>query len=315
MVETTQVSGAEPYVSSGSSPKKSSKPKSAKKKKSSGQSKSSAYASSSSTYGASEPSKSSKVLEASGFSHFHQEATGIHQLSDGSGGTFRYAITGAESQIVTVELPPGKSCQGEPGSMMYLTSPIRMTVNCGGNCFGRLCGGEDCCILNFTNETNQVGYAALTTNDPLAKVVPVEMSSPEVAGTLIVQQGAYMASYGSVEISFDCDCNLVRCCCGGMGLVRQKLTGTGTAFLGAMGTVVQKVLAPGEVMLVDTNCLLGYSDSCTFEIKTTGGIVGWIGGGEGIFNASLKGPGLAIVQSTNMKLLLECLAANKMYRR
>lgn len=99
------------------------------------------------------------------------------------------------------------------------------------------------------------------------------------------------------------------------GLVRQKIRGSGTAFLGATGTIVQKVLAEGEVMLVDTNCVLAYSDTCTFDLKRTGGIVNWIGGGEGIFNSSLKGPGLAIVQSMNMRVFLECLAAEKMYRR
>ena len=99
------------------------------------------------------------------------------------------------------------------------------------------------------------------------------------------------------------------------GLVRQKLVGSGTAFLGATGTIVQKVLAEDEVMLMDTNCILAYAESCTFDLKKTGGIVNWIGGGEGFFNSSLKGPGLVVVQSMNMCLLLESLAADKMYRR
>ena len=99
------------------------------------------------------------------------------------------------------------------------------------------------------------------------------------------------------------------------GLVRQKIEGTGTAFLGATGTIVQKVLEENEIMLMDTNCILAYSETCTFDLKRTGGLVGMIGGGEGIFNSSLKGPGLVIVQSMNMKLMLESLAAEKMYRR
>ena len=68
-------------------------------------------------------------------------------------------------------------------------------------------------------------------------------------------------------------------------------------------------------MLMDTNCILAYADTCTFDLKRAGGLVGMIGGGEGIFNSSLKGPGLVIVQSMNMKVMLECLAAEKMYRR
>jgi uncharacterized protein (AIM24 family) len=127
-----------------------------------------------------------------------------------------------------------------------------------------------------------------------------------------------------------------------MGMVRQKLEGTGTAFLGATGTIVvsrffivyvvasfhghftdsqlfivlqQKVLKEGEVLVVDTNCLLAYSDSCTFDLKRAGGIVGMFGGGEGIFNSTVTGPGLAIVQSMNKQLLLNSLAAEKLYRR
>ena len=103
--------------------------------------------------------------------------------------------------------------------------------------------------------------------------------------------------------------------CHPQGLVRQKITGSGTAFLGATGTIVEKVLAEGEVMLMDTNCILAYAESCTFDLKKTGGIVNWIGGGEGFFNSSLKGPGLVVAQSMNMCLLLESLAAEKMYRR
>lgn len=99
------------------------------------------------------------------------------------------------------------------------------------------------------------------------------------------------------------------------GLVRQKIEGSGTAFLGATGTIVQKVLEKGETMLIDTNCLLAYAQTCTFDLKKTGGIVNWIGGGEGFFNSSIEGPGLVVVQSMSMCVLLESLAADKIYRR
>jgi len=170
---------------------------------------------SSKAYVSESESKKFVVLEASGWNQQHK-GSGARVASDGAGGNFRYAITGSESQIVTVEVPPGKSCQGEPGSMMYLSSAIRMKVGCAGDCLGRACGGEDCCFLDFANHTDRIGYAALTTNQPLAKVIPVDLASPEVGNTLIVQQGTYMASYGEVNIGFDCDCNLFRCCCGGM---------------------------------------------------------------------------------------------------
>jgi len=253
------------------------------------------------------------VSEESGWEPLNVKQINANHTAGGNG--FQYAITGAESQVVTVAIPPGETVQGEPGSMMYLSNAISMGVSCGGEGFTRCMAGEACCMVNFINKSGDVGYAGLTTNQPLAKVVPIDLNHPAVNGTLIAQQGAYMASYGDVKIVFDCDCNFVRCCCGGMGLVRQKLKGTGTAFLGATGTIVQKVLAPDEVMLCDTNCILAFADSCKFDLKRSGGLMGMIGGGEGIFNSSIKGPGLVVVQSMNMKILLESLAADKMYRR
>ena len=87
------------------------------------------------------------------------------------------------------------------------------------------------------------------------------------------------------------------------------------SLLASTGTIVQKILKEGEVIVVDTNCLLAYSKTCTFDLKRAGGVVGMIGGGEGIFNSTITGPGLAIMQSMNTQLLLDALAADKIYRR
>jgi uncharacterized protein (AIM24 family) len=121
-----------------------------------------------------------------------------------------YAITGYESQVVTLQMAVGDSCQAEPGVMMYLTSGVNSSISCDpATSAGRCCSGEACCVVNFTNTgaggTADKGYVALTPNFPTAKVIPVDMSSPHVGGKLIAQQGAFMASYGDVQIatSFD----------------------------------------------------------------------------------------------------------------
>jgi uncharacterized protein (AIM24 family) len=140
----------------------------------------------------------------------------------------------------------------------------------------------------FTNSgsTGLDSYAALTPNFPTAKVVPVVLSDPNVGGRLICQQGAYMASYGDASVQVDCD-----------------------------WTMVQKVLKPGETILVDTFCLLAYADTCKMDLRRAGGILGMVGGGEGIFNTTVTGPGLVIVQSMNETVFLQALAAQKLYRR
>jgi uncharacterized protein (AIM24 family) len=123
-----------------------------------------------------------------------------------------YAITGYESQVVTLQMAIGDSCQAEPGVMMYLTSGVRSAVSCDpASSLGRCCSGEACCVVHFTNTGagggggDNKGYVALCPNFPTSKVIPVDMSSPHVGGKLIAQQGAFMASYGDVTIatSFD----------------------------------------------------------------------------------------------------------------
>ena len=95
------------------------------------------------------------------------------------------------AEVVTIALQPGEDCQGEPGSMMYTSPQVEMLASYAG-CWNRCCGGESCVVLNFTNGSGEAGYAALVPSDPLAKVVPVELSSPEVGGCLIVQQGEFL---------------------------------------------------------------------------------------------------------------------------
>lgn len=227
-----------------------------------------------------------------------------------------YAITGYESQVLTMKLQPGDTMQGEPGTMMYLSNGVSQSVSYQG-CFDRMCSGECCYVVHYHNSdsSSNPGYAALTPVFPTAKIVPVDLSSSDVNGTLIAQGGSFMASYGDVHIGTSWDFNFMRCCCGGLGMTRQKLEGNGTAYLSSTGTIVQKVLQPGETVLIDTNCILAYASTCTLDIRRVGGIVGMFGSGEGIFNTTLTGPGLVIVQSMSEAIFRQALVANKIYRR
>lgn len=242
-------------------------------------------------------------------------AFGWHALEIPKPEDMVYAITGNESQVLTVKLSHGNMVRGEPGTMFYLSEGIHQSVSCD-QCFERCCTGESCCTVNFSNDgsSGRDAYAALTPNFPTAKVVPVDLSSPHVGGTLIAQRGAYMASYGDVGVNISCDCNFMLCCCGGMGLVRQKLVGSGTVFLSSTGTMVQKVLAPGETILVDTHCLMAFAGSCKMDLRQAGNVLGMVGGGEGIFNTTVTGPGLVIVQSMNEIMFLQSLVP-KVWRR
>lgn len=227
----------------------------------------------------------------------------------------KYDITGQTSQVITFSLGTNETVQSEPGTMMYMSSGVDPHVTYEG-CFGRACSGECCYAVNYTNSgsSENTSYLSLTPNFPTMKVVPVDLSSPDVNGKLIAQQGAFMASYGDVEVnvSFDCSCTAL---CAGTGLVRQKLKGSGTAFLAATGTIVQKVLAEGEIILADTNCILAFAKSVSIDVRKSGSIVGMFGGGEGIFNTVLKGPGLVLIQSMNEVTFKKSMQADKIWRR
>jgi len=243
------------------------------------------------------------------------KATGWGKLSIKPPLESKYAVSGKISQVVTFSLGSGETVQSEPGTMMYMSSGIDPHVSYEG-CYGRICSGECCYAVNYNTNGYVEGseFLALTPSFPTAKVVPVDLSSPDVNGKLIAQKGAFMASYGYVEVSASFDFSITACC-GGVGLVRQKLKGTGTAFLTATGTIVQKSLADGEIFLADTDCILAFAKSVSIDIRKSGGIVGMIGGGEGIFNTVLTGPGLVLIQSMNETKFKKAMVANKMYRR
>jgi uncharacterized protein (AIM24 family) len=135
----------------------------------------------------------------------------------------QYAITGHESQIITLALDEGETVKAEPGVMMYISPGVEQSCACEG-CCARCLSGEDCCVLNLTHSGQFPGkaFVGLTPSFPMQKVVPVDLSSPHVGGRLIAQQGSFFASVGDVEIGISCDCNLGRCCCAGTGLVSSE---------------------------------------------------------------------------------------------
>jgi uncharacterized protein (AIM24 family) len=137
----------------------------------------------------------------------------------------------------------------------------------------------------------------VTPNFP-AKVVPVNLAK---VGKVITKKGAYMASTGDVKIIADFDCCSCACCFGGMGMVRQTAEGTGVVFLAASGTIVQKHLSHGEKLLVDTDSVVGFQETVKLGVRTAGGCCTCCCGGEGMFNTTLEGPGMVIIQSMSFE--------------
>jgi uncharacterized protein (AIM24 family) len=153
--------------------------------------------------------------------------------------------------------------------------------------------GETWCKSILKNTGNKEAYLGITPNFP-AKVIPVKLSDSD---KFIGKSGAYMSSIGDISVAADFDCCSLGGCFGGLGLVRQSLTGNGTVFLAAGGTVITKTLDINETVIVDSNSVVGFDDTVQFSVNFSGGPLFCLFGGEGCFNNTMTGPGQVILQS------------------
>ncbi len=221
-----------------------------------------------------------------------------------------YEIVGEEMQYVEVELDPGESAIAEAGSMMYMTDTIKMKTIFGdgssqdqkGGFMDKLLGagkrlitGESLFTTVFTHE-GRSGKAHVAFASPYpGTIIPVDLSS--VGGTLICQKDAFLAAAKGVSIGIHFQKKIGAALFGGEGFIMQKLEGDGMTFIHAGGVVVKKELKHGEVLRVDTGCLVALMPSVHYDIEMMGDVKSAFFGGEGFFFATLRGPGPVWLQS------------------
>ncbi|MFO1296664.1 MAG: TIGR00266 family protein [Rubrivivax sp.] len=219
-----------------------------------------------------------------------------------------YEIKGAEMQYVEVELDPGEAAVGEAGSMMFMDAGIAMDTvfgdgsgGGGGGLLGKLLGagkrlitGESLFTTVYTNQTStrqRVAFAAPYPGKILA------MNLRQLGGTLICQRDAFLCAARGVSLGVAFQRKLSTGFFGGEGFIMQKLEGDGLAFVHAGGTIAKRELAAGQVLLVDTGCVVAYTAGVNFEIQYVGKVKTALFGGEGLFFAKLSGPGTLWLQS------------------
>ncbi|MGY0196299.1 TIGR00266 family protein [Leptothrix sp. BB-4] len=219
-----------------------------------------------------------------------------------------YEIKGAEMQFVEVELDPGEAAIGEAGSMMFMDAGIGMDTvfgdgsqQQGGGFFGKLLGagkrlvtGESLFTTVYTNHAAGKQRVAFAAPYP-GKILPMDLR--QLGGTLICQKDAFLCAARGVSLGIAIQQKLSTGFFGGEGFIMQKLDGDGLAFVHAGGTVVRRELKPGQVLLVDTGCVVAYTPGVSFEIQYVGKIKTALFGGEGLFFAKLTGPGTIWLQS------------------
>ncbi|MGX5820120.1 TIGR00266 family protein [Chitinophaga lutea] len=218
-----------------------------------------------------------------------------------------YRIHGEEMQIVEIELDPQESAVAESGSFMMMDQEIKMETLFGDGSgsqqgfFGklmsagkRLITGESLFITAFTNVGHGKKRVSFAAPYP-GKIIPMDLHL--LGGKVICQKDAFLCAARGVNVGIEFQRRLGTGIFGGEGFIMQKLEGDGLAFVHAGGYVIEKELQPGEVLKVDTGCVVAYTQQVDFDIEFIRGVRNMVFGGEGLFFAVLRGPGKVWLQS------------------
>lgn len=219
-----------------------------------------------------------------------------------------YFIHGDDMQFVEVELDPYETVIAEAGSLMMMEDQIQMETIFGDGSgkeapglMGKLIGagkrvitGESLFMTAFTNEGSGKRKVSFASPYP-GKIIPMDLR--ELGGKVICQKDAFLAAAKGVSVGIEFQRKIGVGFFGGEGFIMQKLEGDGMAFVHAGGTIHKKTLDVGESLRVDTGCLVAMTQNIDYSIEYVGGIKTALFGGEGLFFATLRGPGTVWVQS------------------
>jgi len=218
-----------------------------------------------------------------------------------------YQVFGDDMQYVEVELDPMEATVAEAGGMMYMESGIEMETIFGdgsqqnsgflGALMGagkRLLTGESLFMTVFQNRGNGKKRIAFGAPYP-GKIIPVRLG--EIGGDLMAQKDAFLCAAKGVSLGIAFTKRFGAGLFGGEGFILERLQGDGLVFLHAGGTICERTLVPGETLRVDTGCIVAFQPSVAYDIQFVGGIKTALFGGEGLFFATLQGPGRIWLQS------------------
>lgn len=220
-----------------------------------------------------------------------------------------YKIHGNEMQFVEIVLDPRETVVAEAGAMMMMDNSITMETIFGdgseksksGGLFGKLGGaakrvitGESLFMTAFTNSGYGRESVAFAAPYP-GKILPMDLAA--LGGSLICQKDAFLCCAKGISLGIAFTKRLGAGFFGGEGFILQKLEGNGLAFIHGGGTIVKRTLMPGQTLKIDTGCLVAMTKNVSYDIQFVGGLKNTVFGGEGLFFATLTGPGDVWIQS------------------
>ena len=237
-----------------------------------------------------------------------------------------YQIHGEELQFVEIELDPNETAIAESGAMLMMDDGIEMQTIFGDgsaqqpsgflgklmSAGKRILTGESLFMTAFSNvglNKKKVSFAAPYTG----KILPMDLQ--ELGGTIIAQKDAFLCAAKGISVGIYFQRRLGTGIFGGEGFIMEKIEGDGMAFMHAGGYVIQKELKHGEVLKVDTGCVVAYTPTIDFDIEFVRGIKNLLFGGEGFFFARLTGPGKVWIQSLPISRLASRIVSYGTYHR
>ena len=231
-----------------------------------------------------------------------------------------FRISGHEMQFIEVELDPGESAIAEAGAMMFKDASVHMDSVFGdgtsapGGFFGKIASagkriltGESLFMTVFTHQGQGKARVAFAAPYP-GTIIPFKLS--DHGGMLVAQRDAFLCAAKGVKIGIHLQKKIMTGLFGGEGFIMQRLEGDGYCFVHVGGCVIERELADGEVLHVDTGCVAAMTPSVDFDIVRAGGVKSMIFGGEGVFFAQLRGPGKVWIQSLPFSRLAGRVLAN-----
>lgn len=236
-----------------------------------------------------------------------------------------YRIHGEEMQCVEVELDPNETAIAESGAFMMMDDGIQMQTIFGdgsqqqqgllGKLFSagkRVLTGESLFMTAFTNIGNGKKRVSFASPYP-GKIIPLHLAA--LGGKMICQKDAFLCAAKGVSVGIEFQRKLGTGLFGGEGFIMQKLEGDGLAFVHAGGHIIEKELTHGELLKIDTGCIVAFTPSCNYDIQFVGGIKNTFFGGEGLFFATLTGPGKVWIQSLPISRLASRVLQYGTYKR
>ena len=218
-----------------------------------------------------------------------------------------YQIVGDDLQALQITLKQNEELYAEAGSMLYMGQGIDLQSRMQGGILKGLArkflAGESLFMSVFRSTTPS---AKLALASPIAgKIIPIQLNG----NTVLAERNAFLCAVGNIDLSIAFTKRFGAGLFGGEGFILQKFTGTGLVFLNAGGNMIQFDLAPGEKLRVDTGCIVSLGEGVDYNIEFVGGFTNALFGGEGLFYATLTGPGHVTLQTLPFSRLANRIAA------